>query len=91
MIRYDFWLMEEPNLFDQTYELGEIISSGPHSELRRCRKIGNFFLKLSFLIIFKLKRMVVYRLSKLLMSVHSLLHLVYRLMTSKEKPQYAIF
>ena len=91
MIRYDIWLMEEPNLFDQTYELGEIISSGPHSELRRCRKIGNFcVIKMPFLIML-IQRMVVYRLSKLLMSVHSLRHLVYRSMTSKEKPQYAIF
>ena len=32
--------MDEGNLFDQVYELGEVISSGPHSELRRCRKIG---------------------------------------------------
>ena len=35
------WLkMDEQNLFDQVYELGEVISSGPHSELRRCRRIG---------------------------------------------------
>ena len=34
--------MDDPNLFDQVYELGEVISSGPHSELRRCRKLGKF-------------------------------------------------
>ena len=31
--------MDDQNLFDQVYELGEVISSGPHSELRRCRRI----------------------------------------------------
>lgn len=32
--------MDESSLFDSVYELGEVISRGPHSELRRCRRIG---------------------------------------------------
>lgn len=40
--------MEENSLFDSVYELGEVISRGPHSELRRCRRIGK---KLNLLFI----------------------------------------
>ncbi|CAG5107173.1 Oidioi.mRNA.OKI2018_I69.chr1.g3188.t1.cds [Oikopleura dioica] len=31
--------MADGNLFDQVYELLDVISRGPHSELRRCRRI----------------------------------------------------
>lgn len=33
--------MENSNLFDQVYELLDMISRGPHSELRRCRRIAD--------------------------------------------------
>ena len=35
--------MDDNSLFDSVYQLGEVISRGPHSELRRCRRNGEYY------------------------------------------------